>query len=456
MKPRQKQRPNKKNRKNAEIERLRRELDLARRRAKTTNGFLLQNPPKPPKAKRARNNRNNNSIVPLLTKAAGGFIAAKIASSIKGFGAYTLKKNSLLTGVPMFANSNGRFIFQRQEYLGEVTPSVAYNLVRYPINPGQSATFPWLSEVAKCFEQWVPHGIGFYFRSMSSPNVLSEAANTSLGSVVMSTQYDPKDAPFVDKAENENYWCTVSGVPYRDLMHLVECAKNQTLLNELLVRIDDQPAESDLSFYDLGNFDIATVGNPAGTGSIGELWVTYCIELLKPKIPEQPTPSDAGTDLFSLTTVTNTRCLGSSAPTIIVNSLGATVDTTGFGTIILNDVVPNGTNLMMVYCIIGSSTAITPPSITLTGLDYNTDYVSSAAFNNGTTNTELITACVKVTNSVNCSIAFSGANTPPSSISNSKLMLTVVDSTITKQKEDDLANQVQKLQEQIQLLMNQV
>lgn len=421
--------------------------NLNRRKAKTNNGWI-------PLENAQRLSRLQNVVSdygPMAAKIAGGFVANKVVTMLKGFGDYKVNRNSLLNGPPIVANSSGRFIFQRQEYLGDISPSDIFTLTRYPLNPGQSNTFPWLAQIARSFEQWKPHGIVFYFRSLSSPNVLSEAANTSLGAVVMSTQYDPKDAPFLTKIEMENYWCTNSGPPYKDQIHPVECAKNQTLLNELLVRIAGQDPDSDLSFYDLGNFDIATVGCPGEDGTIGELWVSYCIEFMKPKIPEVPDSPEL-VDFWTLGVPAASRPLGSSPPTEILNTLGGVLDNTLAGTITYDGVLSLGDNVLMVYCVGGSAVAITGPTITLTGFEFNTQFNAAPGywFNGGTTNTYILTTCVKVTDPAHAVINFVAGSAIPGS-PNGIVFLTQVDSVITEPH--NMKDEIKILQEQMRALM---
>jgi hypothetical protein len=423
--------------------------NLNRRKAKTNNGWVqLEN--------NQRLSRVSNLVKdygPVAAKLAGGFVANKVVGMLKGFGDYKLTANSLLNGVPHFANSSGRFIFQRQEYLGDISPTDLFNITRYPLNPGQSKTFPWLYNIAKNFEQWKPHGIAFYFRSLSSPNVLSEAPNTSLGAVVLSTQYDPKDPAFESKVDMENYWCTGSGPPYKDQIHPVECAKNQTLLNELLVRVGDLN-DADLSFYDLGNFDIATVGCPGEAGTIGELWITYCIEFMKPKVPEDVNnPRD--TDFWGLNGVTVARCLGATAPSVIVNTLGGVLDTTDAGTIDYSSELRDGDNLIVNYCLGGSAAAIAGPTVTLTGFEYNTEYNSAPGywFNGGTTNTYILTMSLKVTEPDNCSITFVPGTVIPASLARAIIFISKVDGDFTVAKKTDYGSEIEKLKEQIMALM---
>jgi len=83
----------------------------------------------------------------------------------------------------------------------------------------------------------------------------------------------------------ENYEFGASVKPSCSLMHPIECAKAQSVLGDLYVRATPGvPAGSDRRLYDFGNFQIASNGCQGTSVNLGELWVTYEIELFKPKV----------------------------------------------------------------------------------------------------------------------------------------------------------------------------
>jgi len=85
----------------------------------------------------------------------------------------------------------------------------------------------------------------------------------------------------------EAYESTVSTVPSRNVIHPVECAPDQTNLELRYVRDIAYPQlttdKTDLRFHDWGNFYIATQGQQVDDITLGELWVSYHLELYKPK-----------------------------------------------------------------------------------------------------------------------------------------------------------------------------
>jgi len=241
----------------------------------------------------------------------GTVVSRGLGALISGFGDYKVSNNTLLTGgldPPEVINAvdRGGVVVRHREYLQDIAATTAFTITSLPLNPGLVSTFPWLSNVAQHFEQYKFRGVLFEFKTLSSDTVLSSATSSALGSVVMATQYNALLPAFPDKFTMENYEFANSSKPSISFLHPIECQRGQTTLSELYVRGTDPPANSDLRLYDLGNFYIATVGMQAASGVAGELWVTYEVELYKPKI-QNPLNVDENFDHWTLdTTATNT------------------------------------------------------------------------------------------------------------------------------------------------------
>lgn len=229
--------------------------------------------------------------------------ARSTAGTITGYGAYKLHGRGLNPGtqVPKVKNSKGGCCVQHKEYIGDVPASVAFVVAALPINPGQRSTFPWLSQLAENFEEWKPKGIVFFFKSTSSSSVVSTNAVANLGTVIMGTEYNVNNPVFGNKQQMENYEGAVSTPPSKNMIHTIECSKKQNPLGIYYVRSGDVPDGADQRFYDIGTFQIASVGMQANAQNIGELWVSYDIELIKPRIlTGQPGANNVAADHFDL------------------------------------------------------------------------------------------------------------------------------------------------------------
>lgn len=305
----------------------------------------------------------------------GGKLGEKLGSylhyigKIFGSGDYVtssmgVKSNTLVNSsqVPQFANSPHSMRIQHREYLGDIYSGTAgaFNIQNYPINPGMQQTFPWLSSVVGAqYQQYRIHGLVFEFRSMSADALNS--TNTALGSVAMATDYDSTDVIFANKAQMENSQYGVSCKPSACMIHAIECAQNQKTLSEQYIRFADPPANADIRMYDLGRFSIATVGMQANDVNLGELWVSYDFEFLKP-IQRAPL-IDSEMAYFALT---HTTASLAAAPLTLAADESANSDNIGLTltgtTITFPPTMRPGTVLQVLHYVIGATTAgVIPP-----------------------------------------------------------------------------------------------
>lgn len=239
----------------------------------------------------------------LLGGALGG-LAQSLIHKVTGFGdyqlpAYGVTANKLLetNDPPVVQNDGKEFIIRHREYIGDIYSGIAgstgapapspFKIQSFSINPGMLETFPWLANVAGRFEEYNIEGMLFEYKSMYSDAAVQIGG--SLGSVIMATAYNAAKPLFASKIEMENYEFAMSAKPSVSMCHPIECARSQTPINELYVRTSSQSiSDQDIKTYDLGRFQIASQGIPCSGSalSLGELWVTYQIRFLKPRISD--------------------------------------------------------------------------------------------------------------------------------------------------------------------------
>lgn len=242
------------------------------------------------------------------------------AMEISGYGAYHASGLELALGTdpPSVRNTNSGFIISHREYICDVPASQTFTIGGFSINPGIGISFPWLFQLAQNFEEWVPRGMIFEFKSLSSDAVVATNANASLGSVIMATEYNPANPAFGSKQQMENYEWATSCKPSHNMLHTIETKKGQNPLGVYYTRNAPVPTGQDPRFFDLGTFYIATQGMQSSGNSIGELWCTYEIEFRKPKINSD---LDVLYDHFSISTtlanVTPARPIGNTNPTTV-------------------------------------------------------------------------------------------------------------------------------------------
>jgi hypothetical protein len=314
--------------------------------------------------------------------AAGGSLLGRIS----GLGSYRTAGGVIGAGsqVPSFGTlrptTEGGVVVTHREYIQDIvsgsgTPTT-FDMTLIPVQPGHNGSFPWLASIAVCFEQYKMRGMVYQFRTTSGNSVA--AANTSLGAVIMATEYNVGAPSFGSKSEMENYAQGQSGVPSEDIIHAVECQKSQTPVTALYVRGLTLPPGEDPRLYDLGNFCIATQGCPAAGATLGELWCTYCIELIKPRLPPNvptpgPVPGGILTDHFVLgvtgLTASGNRYFGNPGSDTfgVLSQLGGTIySSLSFDIYRMpgyaqppGSQMPIGTQLLIQYYVKGTSATLT-------------------------------------------------------------------------------------------------
>ncbi len=248
--------------------------------------------------KRRRSSSYSSKYGKKKPRSSSGYSGAKsmshmerAASRLQNFGDYPIASNSILAGglkanAVSYAVKNGGVIVRHREYITDIVPTAAFTVQReVPINPGLFQSFPWLAGLAENFEQYDFRGLVFEYVSTSADSILSSGVSTALGTVMMATQYNVLSNAFQTKKELLNYQYANTQKPSSSFSHPCDCRKNSNPLNKLWVRTESTNLTgSDRRLYDLGDFVIATEGCQGTTGSIGELWVTFEVELLKPKL----------------------------------------------------------------------------------------------------------------------------------------------------------------------------
>jgi hypothetical protein len=178
-----------------------------------------------------------------------------------------------------------------EECLGAVTtPGATFTVSSYVLNPANASTFPWLSTIATKFEKYQFHTLSFRFVSTSADAVGS--TTTSLGSVLLNTDYDVLDANFASQTAMEDYGGCAEGKPASDLVHKIDCVGKQggskpTSFDRYTLYSADNtppyPGNSSAHDYDVGLFQLATVGQQAAC-TIGRLYVCYSLRLIRKKV----------------------------------------------------------------------------------------------------------------------------------------------------------------------------
>lgn len=357
----------------------------------------------------------------------------QIIKNITGFGDYHIQGNSLMEGgmtPPQVVNSadRGGVIVRHREYIADISATTAFTNQTFQINPGLFLTFPWLAQVADSFEEYSMRGLVFEFKSLSSDAVLSSATSSALGSVMMATQYNSLLPQFADKQTMLNYEFANSSKPSCSFYHPVECKKNLTPVSELYIRTDPVvPVGADIRLYDMGRFEIATVGMQAASGVCGELWATYEIELYKAK--SVPLTKQALTDHLQISNFSNVAPLGTTSAFAASSSLGGT---SGATTYTFPSRISRGKwifvlNLQGTVAALISQPAITTSGCSLLTLWYGDSVAQVSAPQAGASSQRYMVAFIVQVTQPSASVTFGAAGTLPTGPLNSDMIVTLID-----------------------------
>lgn len=200
--------------------------------------------------------------------------------------------NSLISGdtlpVPHFSGEKdgASVTICHREYLGDLyapPAGTSFSNQFYAINPGLERTFPWLAQIAANYEEYEIKQLIFTYRSTVADFA---AATGQVGQVIMATQYNSNKEPFYEKMTMMQYDGAMSGKTSQTQMHGVECDPAKLSGHPgKYVRVGPVQDDEDLNDYDHAQFNIAVADCPSGYAnqSIGEIWVSYTMELRKPK-----------------------------------------------------------------------------------------------------------------------------------------------------------------------------
>ncbi len=219
-----------------------------------------------------------------------------------GSGDYTVSSNSIVQrveasgSVPSMHKEGQSVVIRHKEFLGEIRGKQAFTVVgQYPINPGMYATFPWLSRIANAFQEYRIKGMVYHYVPTSGNAVSS--TNAALGSVMIQTTYRSNDNPPATKLEMLNEYWSSENKPSEAFCHPVECNPKENPFNIQYIRNGAIPSNDSVLMYDLGLTTVAVSGQQANDTVLGDLWVTYEIELKKPILSSNVTDFTPGSVL---------------------------------------------------------------------------------------------------------------------------------------------------------------
>lgn len=219
---------------------------------------------------------------------AGAAVGHGLANSVAtflGMGSYKVAHNSLLEKpLPSMHSANQSVIVRHREYVTDVVSSatpLGFTAQSYSINPGLVTSFPWLASLASLYQEYEFRGLIYEYVSTSA-DAIASSTNTALGSVMLATQYRANAPAFTNKVSMLNEYFANDGKPSDDICHPIECDPKENPFQIQYIRSGSIGTNEDIKLYDLGTFYIASVGVQGASVNMGELWISYEVELKKP------------------------------------------------------------------------------------------------------------------------------------------------------------------------------
>jgi len=226
---------------------------------------------------------------------AGGQLGTSLGASLSkwlGSGDYSVSTNTLVakasTGIPSMHNTGQKIVVRHKEFLGEIRSNQNFTVVAsYSLNPGLSGTFPWLSRIAACYQTYSIKGMVFHYVPTSG---MYTGTTPALGSVMIQTSYRATDTPPSSKVELLNEYWSSEAVPSEAFCHPIECNPKENPFQVQYVRGIPLPSTENQLMYDLGTTHVAVSGQVSSNVVLGDMWVTYEIELSKPVLDSSVAP----------------------------------------------------------------------------------------------------------------------------------------------------------------------
>jgi len=202
------------------------------------------------------------------------------------------------TAAQMRYSSNGQVaVIAHREYVAEVPGATAWTTTSFVIQPALQALFVWLATIAANFEKYRFRRLRFCYET--------ESPTSQAGSVVLAIDYDAVDAAPLSKQAALSYKSAVRTAPWQQVC--LDCDLSRDAQRDLLyTRSGSVPSGNDQKLYDLGQLH---VGVQNSSGSTGELWVEYEIELHTP----QPNVNPISSKFVGTTSLTATALVGADS-----------------------------------------------------------------------------------------------------------------------------------------------
>lgn len=175
-----------------------------------------------------------------------------------------------------FGPSNGRSASMRSvsktEFITGVNGSVAFETLSLNINPGMANVFPWLSNIAKDWQQ-------YRFKRFQA-RFITRSSTSERGTVILSPEYSISEGPPTNEQDALDTQDAVEDVVWKELVCQLDPSAMNGIGPRKLIRQGNVPG--DLTLYDSAILTVATVGQVAPS-VVGRLYFDYEIDFYVPQ-----------------------------------------------------------------------------------------------------------------------------------------------------------------------------
>jgi len=201
----------------------------------------------------------------------GGIARAPLNRQASVASAYATKQSS---SAPRIEATRDQCRIVHRELIASITGSSAFAVPqKFSLNPGLSATFPWLSLQATNWEQYRFNKLKFCYYTRTGSNIP--------GSMMMIPDYDPADAAPGTEQIASSYEDVEEDAPWKDIDCVLRPSAMFPMGPKKFIRSGSLAANLDIKTYDAGTFFVGTVDGTAVNW--GKLWVEYDVTLFTPQ-----------------------------------------------------------------------------------------------------------------------------------------------------------------------------
>jgi len=194
-------------------------------------------------------------------------------------------------------------VAHRELVLSSVAGSTGFTVQNFlKINPGLSATFPWLPPQAAQWEQYHCHKCDIVWVPI--------APTSTQGDVILSPNYDASDPQPTTEAQAANNFGTVIGPCWNPFVLRMDVAAMMGLGPRRFVR--QSAVAGDVKTFDVGTVSVCS-NNETGTSAIGKVFIDYDFEFFIPQNDPSTATAPLYTSMFTRATSNQSFATGTGA-----------------------------------------------------------------------------------------------------------------------------------------------